>query len=823
VILPSHDTESRLLAAAVRRLESLTRATCFDPVNPDSSPTTAQQSVIDEFGTVPVQFIVAGNQCLVRGTLVRTPTGNVPIEEIKVGDLVYSEHGLPIRVLQVFDNGQKEVADLTFRGKSIGSCTADHVFQVVSQKGRIKQVRASELNKDVMIRRVWVRPGLGNKHVPEAYAIGALLGDGCSRQPHKHVQISSESNLIPDAVATCYGNAVRKLHVSNYTWSIGEIDSPLYTAWCKGRYAHEKMADIAELGTWDRTSLLAFVAGLIDTDGSVYPSSDYVTLTLSMQAKEVVDAFCWAVQQLWGIELNRSIDNRSKYKNGPVNVAYTRNVIYVEEMMTELDPLLQSPQKKWKDEYKAIGGSKTRKDAVGARWGINRRMEHTYDIHVGSDTNLYLLGNGLVTHNSGKSQTCARLVSWFLTDSHPTWKQPAEWGDEPRLVLVAGRTGKQIEESLLPKIRSYLEPGTYKEIRIGNIIQRLEIESGPGQGNRIVFQSLENPNVARERMQSYVAHLVWVDEMPPTDEIIDELLRRLQARGGYFLASFTPLVENIRVQRRVDSAALPHAKKYQFSMLDNPLYMDQAKRDKILSELAHLPERVRRTRLYGDWSSSDSSVYYFDYDTHVRPLPEDYRSSWRHVEAVDPALKSALGLGVWAEDPSTGHWYLVHSEEISGIHEPEALVTTVNKRTERFNIVRRVSDPHEVWYIETARRLGLKYIGVHKKNERKGELIKQAQSMLGQRVFIPPHNTDFIDQLISCRWADSDADRIVNASSKHLMDQWHYFCDNIPKFETAIPVGNWEQQLYIANERRKEVEYKKSTARSKSIRIRRRR
>ena len=171
---------------------------------------------------------------------------------------------------------------------------------------------------------------------------------------------------------------------------------------------------------------------------------------------------------------------------------------------------------------------------------------------------------------AGKSQTCSRLITWVLSETHPKWKRPAEWGNEPLLAIVAGRTGKQIEESLLPKIRSYLEPGTYKEIRIGNIIQRLELDNG----NRIVFQSLENPNMARERIQSYVAHVAWIDELPPTVEVMDELLRRIQARNGYFLASFTPLVRNVQVQRFVDNMVEPIAKTYRFRMLDNPLYSE---------------------------------------------------------------------------------------------------------------------------------------------------------------------------------------------------------------------------------------------------------
>ena len=405
-------------------------------------------------------------------------------------------------------------------------------------------------------------------------------------------------------------------------------------------------------------------------------------------------------------------------------------------------------------------------------------------------------------NQGGKSTTCARLVSWVLEESHPDWTRPADWANEPLLILVCGRTGKQLEESLLPKILSYLDRSKLKEVRVGNMISRLEHENG----NRIVFQSLENANQARERIQSYVAHLIWIDEMPPTDQIIDEALRRVQARSGYLMASFTPLVENVAIQKRVDAAKPPYSRKYKFSMLDNPIYQDPQIRQRILEDMALLPESIRNTRLYGDWSSSDLAVYYYDYTQMSPETPSGYNRGWRHVESVDPALKSALGYTLWGEDPATGKWYLVVSDEIRGILDPETLVETVRKRSEPYNVVRRVSDPHEVWYIQIAAKRGIHYTGVYKKNERKGELIKQFQQFLGSRVFIPPHNTDFIDQLTGCKWADGDRERIVAASSKHLLDSAMYFCDNIPKWDPGFQPVGWEQQLRQENDLRIRLE-----------------
>ena len=125
--------------------------------------------------------------------------------------------------------------------------------------------------------------------------------------------------------------------------------------------------------------------------------------------------------------------------------------------------------------------------------------------------------------------------------------------------MSAGRTGKQIEHSLVPRIVGFLEEGTYKVVRVGNITQHIELLEGPGAGNKIVFQSLENPNQARERLQSFVAHFCWTDEMPNDVSIIGEILTRLIARNGYFMASFTPLVHNQSIKNMVEGATSPQA------------------------------------------------------------------------------------------------------------------------------------------------------------------------------------------------------------------------------------------------------------------------
>lgn len=404
-------------------------------------------------------------------------------------------------------------------------------------------------------------------------------------------------------------------------------------------------------------------------------------------------------------------------------------------------------------------------------------------------------------NQSGKSQSCSRLTAWILEENHPFWTRPAEWGKEPLLIVVAGRTGKIIEESLAAKIKSYLREGTYKEVKIGNILQKIEHENG----NRIIFQSLENPEHARERVQSYVAHFVWLDEMPPLASLMTELQMRTNSRNGIFVASFTPLVTNAEIKKMVDAVREPSGKVYKFKMFDNPLYHDPRKQQDVLDSMASLPASVVATRLYGEWSQPENTVYQFIQDRDVR-LPEGYSPSWRHVEAVDPAMKSKFGLTLWAEQPSTGHWYCVREEYLTGYHTAGAFLDAVVKLTQGLNIVRRVSDPHEAWFLGEASSRGISYMVPYDKNSRKNELIKNFQKQLGVNLFIAPWCPLIQEELTTCRWADGDGSRIVNASTYHLLDTAQYFTDCKPKSEVVPQVHPWHQELREANQKRKMFE-----------------
>lgn len=399
-------------------------------------------------------------------------------------------------------------------------------------------------------------------------------------------------------------------------------------------------------------------------------------------------------------------------------------------------------------------------------------------------------------NQSGKSSTPAREIAWILNQDHPYWSRPEEWADEPLLIIIAGQDLTMMATELWgKKLKPFLDmsPGKWVEKRQGGVLKQVVNQETK---DTIIFVShADGSDNNRKHMQGYVAHYVWLDEMPSNHIILEELQLRVQSKKGYFLATFTPKFRNDRIRKIIDGSVEPFAKVYRMSKFDNPIFADS--REEELARLANFSESERRTILYGDWSTGDSAVYRFDYDTMVVPsMPEYYSRGWKHVLAVDPAMKSKFGYTLWAENPADGVWTLVQDEYIEGLLAPSDIVMAVEARTKGYNIVRRICDPHEPWFRGEAFKMTKNnYLIVEDKRDRKHDMIKNLQMKLSSgKIKIGAWCATFLDEIQSCQWADN-GERIINASSYHTLDCSQYFCDLIPEFDPINAPIPWQVEL----------------------------
>jgi hypothetical protein len=140
------------------------------------------------------------------------------------------------------------------------------------------------------------------------------------------------------------------------------------------------------------------------------------------------------------------------------------------------------------------------------------------------------------------------MTAWYFENNYPNWERPndkecwhckstnfgfavdedgeetedvfscedcgqewVDWGTEPLLLIVSGKVGKQNKVLWEKKIKPFLKPGTYKVNKQGTSIESIDnLENG----NQIIFLSHDKAVVSKEKIQSYVAHFVWIDEMP---------------------------------------------------------------------------------------------------------------------------------------------------------------------------------------------------------------------------------------------------------------------------------------------------------------------
>lgn len=421
-----------------------------------------------------------GGKCLAKSVPVLTPKGPVPIEELKVGDTVYGYNKdgsvSETKVLNVFEQGEKEVVELINHGRVLATCTDEHRWLCADERNtKTFEHTPSEFNlrhgrKKAQIVRRFVKIPCGPVHEPHAYAIGALLGDGCSRQSGNAIWISSGDEKVPSKVASILNaEGFKRNHESNYNWTIyGErngrnfkkLECNHYNNWCNGRYAHEKTVDLEVIKSWDRESCLNFMAGLIDTDGSVYFNDKCLNITISMQAKPVIEAFKYLFLRLFQYELTIRVDSRDKYVNGPCYEVKLKNNFFASRALKELDPYLVTPSKKWKPEYEKLLANNSNPDFVGVTLGKRYKAE-TYDIEVDNETNLYVLANqGLITHNSKLGAIVSAYEAYVLLKKpHP--QKHFGITDNAEIYISTVATSTDQAQLLFNDIAAYIDHSPY--------------------------------------------------------------------------------------------------------------------------------------------------------------------------------------------------------------------------------------------------------------------------------------------------------------------------------------------------------------------------
>lgn len=238
-------------------------------------------------------------------TDVLTPTGWVPIRDLRAGDLVIAVDGKPTKVLGVYHNGPRELWRFTFSDGSWIDADADHLWLCKTGYQRDRRSPMRDVWVVMSSRTIRERWGdhpfgsyaieipstapvelcdTGNRPV-DPYTLGALLGDG-TFIPGGYARIAlgtGKENVI-GAIPyrkTPYSDHTRKRYG---TYGIPGLGPMVRSLGLDGVAASEKFVPPAYL--WAPIEVRRQVlAGLMDTDGTVVgKAAEYNTASPQLAA-----------------------------------------------------------------------------------------------------------------------------------------------------------------------------------------------------------------------------------------------------------------------------------------------------------------------------------------------------------------------------------------------------------------------------------------------------------------------------------------------------------------------------------------------------------
>ena len=403
------------------------------------------------------------------GTLIPTPTGEIPIEKVNVGDYVFDRHGKPTKVIGVFPQGLKEAYKVTFSDNRTLVVNNEHLWSVLTSRNMLKTIKTQEMiDKGVSYQSKtkfgksyrytipnndWVMFNSPNKELSiDPYVIGVLLGDGCLKE--RQLTISSNDPFVVNKVAKLlpYACQAVKRSAKNYSWTFA-LDTPklndhnikilnvltkdiisasgLATEKAKDKFIPDSYKYASKE---DRLKLLQ---GLLDTDGSSDKASCTASFsTVSPQlAKDVANLARSLGYQVYTSMYDRSKDNKS-------------NEYYLGFHSTseELAKLFTLPRKKETMLRNAKQKRAHKGTTITSIEKLNKQVPMTC-LMVDNPEHLYLVGDYIVTHNTTATAAFMKsaikmgaAIIYFDVEGTQHASRLAELGVDPSKVLTYAPT-----------------------------------------------------------------------------------------------------------------------------------------------------------------------------------------------------------------------------------------------------------------------------------------------------------------------------------------------------------------------------------------------
>jgi len=335
-------------------------------------------------------------------SIIKTPHGDLKIDDLKIGDEVLGCNGLPTRVIGIFPQGLHDTYCVEFRDGTKTRCNIDHLWNVRSSKDKRFNKPYKTLTLGQIIDTGYIRPSGDMKYqIPlcqpvqysqkeyyiQPYLLGALIADGtCLGKTPTLCNGDKEIyekciNLRPTDIEI---TRCDRSSVSHHRFIYPEIrmENRMNTEFkmlgldltSPNRFIPQEYL----LGSVDQR--MELLRGLMDCDGS----SSGNRISYSTKSKKLARDVSSLVQSLGGTAVIREHD-RTHHNKGieySVNVKMFENPFYFTGKAENWKLSLKNPPSRYIKNIEKIG-----------------QDEHVC-ISVEVDDNLYLTDNFIVTHNT---------------------------------------------------------------------------------------------------------------------------------------------------------------------------------------------------------------------------------------------------------------------------------------------------------------------------------------------------------------------------------------------------------------------------------------
>ncbi len=243
-------------------------------------------------------IVIAGGsnfgKALRNGTLILSLSGWTPIENLLVGDSVFSDNGFPTKILGTYPQGERSCYRFTFNDGTYIDSDIEHIWSIQAPYQRCHPTTGH--NKPNINYKKWIlmtteqivkmygvgeipntrRPILPQheavefpfQYIPlDPYILGVLLGDG-----HFAATSTSVSTADQEILDSFEKQNIKTVYSSQYDYRVHKLVPTLKELGLYNKHSFEKFIPHQYLFN-EPDIRLALLQGLLDTDGSICKSN----------------------------------------------------------------------------------------------------------------------------------------------------------------------------------------------------------------------------------------------------------------------------------------------------------------------------------------------------------------------------------------------------------------------------------------------------------------------------------------------------------------------------------------------------------------------